>query len=206
MFYTKIFEIFPMTEITVKNIYSRSDTLHNTIRKLAATGLRKKFSFLKRDFVASNVTLEHLLSRIRACGVGQGDILIVHSSMNQLKATGNSTDEIIDGLKSIVGETGTLALPAFAIFEGEPVGVDRMNDSKYDEVLNYDIRSPSIWTGVLAKRLLGRPGAVRSRHPLNSLVALGPHASDMMSGAFASANRLVGRVLHGSIVIRIMQK
>src|SRR5437867_1997900 len=39
---------------------------------------------------------------------------------------------------------------------------------------------PRTWTGVLPTDLMKVPGAKRSLHPLNSVVAHGPHAEDML--------------------------
>ena len=183
MFHNKLFEQFPFLEVTVKNIYGRSTFVSALVQRLLK--IKKPNGKSSRSLDAE---LEKVLSKIRAYGVRQGDILIVHSSMNSLKATGCSPDEIIDGLLSIVGDTGTLALPAFAIFHGEPVGTAKFDDSKYNIILDYDRNSSSIWTGVLAKRLLARTGAMRSPHPLNSLVALGSHADEMMSLNLSSPN------------------
>ena len=172
----KLFEYSPLLEVTVKNIYWRS----NSLIRLSAL-LKKKLA--QRGSNLQRVNFDAVLSNIRSAGVREGDILIVHSSMKKLRSTGLSPDEIIDSLKSIVSDAGTLALPAFTYYSGEPTGVTKLDDTKYRQTLTYDMRTTaSIWTGVLAKCLVARGGAVRSRHPINSMVALGPHASDLMRG------------------------
>jgi aminoglycoside 3-N-acetyltransferase len=49
----------------------------------------------------------------------------------------------------------------------------------------YDVQNTVPWTGVLPLQLMGHPAAVRSRHPLNSMVAVGPLARPMMENNMA---------------------
>src|SRR5579884_4143256 len=47
-------------------------------------------------------------------------------------------------------------------------------------VPEYDPESTPAWTGALPSDLMKVDGAKRSQHPLNSVVAWGPHADEML--------------------------
>jgi aminoglycoside 3-N-acetyltransferase len=104
----------------------------------------------------------------------------VHSSADLPKTLGMSPREVIAGLKAIVGESGTLAMPAIPLLKGEPAGAQRLQDESYESVLTYDVRRSPPWTGTLPRQLMQTAGSMRSHHPLNTMVALGPHATAMM--------------------------
>lgn len=146
----------------------------------------KLFDRLKRRQAANrpthpqHVDFSDVCSFLGKNGVCEGDILIVHSSMVALKATGLSPLEIIEALHRVVGVTGTIAIPAFPLLRGQPSGAELLLDAAYAVTLTYDVARSPPWTGALAKAAIGIPGSVRSRHPCNSLVAIGAHAEAMM--------------------------
>ena len=107
--------------------------------------------------------------------------MVVHSSMNALEFTGLTPAQICDELISFLGSKGTLAMPAFPIFKSQPVGPDRLKDKICKERLLYDVQRTPAWTGALPRALMRKTGAIRSRHPLNTMVAFGPQALNMMT-------------------------
>jgi aminoglycoside 3-N-acetyltransferase len=113
-------------------------------------------------------------------GVGEGDILIVHSRYDRLRPTGLAPAEINRALKAVVGDSGTLAMPAIPIIRHEPQGAAKFDPASYERVFDFDVRSRRIATGELPKALLMEAAAHRSRHPGNSMVAVGPEAAAMM--------------------------
>jgi aminoglycoside 3-N-acetyltransferase len=129
---------------------------------------------------AGEVRIDALTDAIRDMGVGEGDILIVHSSYDRLKSTGLAAAEINQALRSVVGESGTLAMPAIPIIRHEPQGAAKFDSASYDRVFDYDVRSRRVATGELAKTMMMDPLAHHSRHPGNSMVAVGPEAAAMM--------------------------
>ncbi len=54
---------------------------------------------------AGEIRIDAVTDAIRDMGVGEGDILVVHSSYDRLKSTGLAAAEINRALRSIVGET-----------------------------------------------------------------------------------------------------
>ena len=129
---------------------------------------------------AARQTWDKVEDFIRRRGVSAGSLIIVHSSGAALKPTGQSPAQIVDKLIEMVGASGTLAMPAFPKYEGEPQGIDRVRADVSDLELVYDVQKSVPWTGALPQRLMRRPGAVRSRHPLNTMVAVGALARQMM--------------------------
>ncbi len=106
--------------------------------------------------------------------------MIVHSSGLALKPTGQTPNEICERLLEYLGPEGTLAMPAIPFYREEPSGPKRLTDSICEKKLVYDVRKTPPWTGALPKALMGVAGAIRSRHPLNSMVAVGRHSVSMM--------------------------
>ena len=126
-----------------------------------------------------------VIDYLREIGVKKGDIMIVHSSFDSLKATGLDAESIINVLLDIVGEEGTLAMPAIRDFPEEGTGIDFLKKYIRDEVpedVVYDLYRSPIGSGLLPFTLTRYDDAVISEFPLNPLVAVGAHAEEMMKG------------------------
>ena len=119
----------------------------------------------------AHVSADGLINHIRNLGIKEGDLLIVHSSAAALKTIDCSEVELLDYLIGLVGQTGTIALPAFP------------EESLLKEKENlkiYDPKRSVAWTGMLPNLMLRKKGAIRSCFPCNPLVAIGPMAEKMM--------------------------
>jgi aminoglycoside 3-N-acetyltransferase len=173
---TKLFEYSPLFEILVKNLYWRVGLVHNYLEKIKNKNRKKRTSAATEKSIDFDKIEEALIRN----GVSKGDILIVHSSMSSLKATGLTEKEIIIRLKALVGESGTIAMPSIPIIKNEPSGLDMLDETKYAAIFEYNVQKSPPWTGSLPKALAKFDGAVRSRHPLNTMTAYGLHAEDMM--------------------------
>lgn len=177
---SKIFGWSPYFEVAVRRIYWSSPWLIDLISK---RDTRKEL----KPVVVDENSLGKILEFLQENGVGPGGLIVVHSSAEALKPTGKSPKEIIDELIKLLGQDGTLAMPAFPKYKDEPTGFDRMNRDVSDLILEYDVKKSIPWTGQLPYKLMRYPGSIRSRHPLNSMVAVGPLASPMME------NNLLGK-------------
>lgn len=168
-----ILRISPFIEIVVRNIYWRSAPLV----KLVSTRRTDK----KKAKVASQAQtdINRIVENLSTRGVKKGDILIVHSAFRPI-SRGSSPSEVCAALKSLVGNDGTLVLPAIPLYENNPSGVDLLRLDVSNLVCEYDPVTTKTWTGALATFLMTHPEAKRSLHPLNSVVALGPHAEEML--------------------------
>ena len=98
-----------------------------------------------------------------------GDILILHSSMNEISKIGIDAIFLIKYFIKRLGDDGTLVIPAFPQY---PEGIN--------ERLIYDKSKTLCWTGLLPNIFLRYPDVVRSEFPFNSLAAVGKYAHEMM--------------------------
>jgi aminoglycoside 3-N-acetyltransferase len=169
----KILAVSPYAEVVARRIYWSSPWLIELAR-------RRGFAKPRPNTEATQLTWGKIEDFLRHNGVRTGSLIIVHSSAAALKPTGLSPSRIIDKLIELVGPSGTLAMPAFPKYEEEPQGIDRVRADVSNLELVYDVQKSVPWTGVLPLRLMRYPGAVRSRHPLNTMVAVGPLAGPMM--------------------------
>ena len=118
-----------------------------------------------------------MMTRLESLGIGNGDILIVHTDMAVIKKTGATPKAIIDFLLSLVGKDGTLVFPAYPI----TTRPDLFKNDGSDYPLYDPKRTPS-WTGIIPNVFCMYPGVVRSEYPYNSLAAKGAKANEIMEG------------------------
>jgi aminoglycoside 3-N-acetyltransferase len=174
-----LFIHFPVIEIFVKNIYGRSTFLQAINNKFR---LKKTFRNKNLNLTDNNKAFLYFCDELRHLGVKSGDILIVHSSSEFCTLIGLSPRKIIETLQELVGPEGTIAMPAIPIIKDDPKGIHRLNPDKYNDTLIYNVQRSPPWTGILPRQLMQMTGSIRSQHPLNTMVALGPHAEPMMRG------------------------
>lgn len=102
-------------------------------------------------------------------GVKPGDMVLVHSSMKAL-GTECAPEEIIDAMEEVLGEEGTLLMPALT-YE---------NVTAEQPVFDSAATEPCI--GLLPRTFLHRPGVERSVHPTHSVCAKGKMAHRLTVG------------------------
>ncbi len=153
----------------------------------------KKNTFNKMAAIQTGVApLDYLVleQHLRSLGIGEGTLLVVHSSFGSLKGRVSGPDEMIDFLLNIVGQQGTLAMPAMPIFRNTRPVEEYLSREPDENVYVYDVEKSRIKTGALPTALHKRSGSIRSRHPINSMVALGSLASKLMHGNLADDSPL----------------
>ncbi len=175
-----------------RNIYDSLSTMHPSIEVLTRRLYWNNDYLIKRYNEKKNrikepslkVGLSTIVSAISSLGIEEGSILIVHSSYESIQR--NCADivkpkKLIEMLVRLIGNTGTLSFPTHPSYSREKISklTIRSNDD-IKEVLTYDVRKTLAWTGFLPNVFLRMPGVVRSRHPINTLAALGPLATEMM--------------------------
>ena len=172
----RIFAVSPYVEVVGRRIYWRSDFL---IKRVAAMRARQKGE-AKKAAPPPRTSIARVVENLGRRGVGPGDILVVHSAFKAI-SEGSKPRQVLDALKALVGDSGTIALPAIPLFADAPSGTERINADVSSLVLDYDPLTTPAWTGVLPNELMKVPGARRSLHPLNAVVAWGPHADAMLA-------------------------
>jgi aminoglycoside 3-N-acetyltransferase len=177
----KVFSQIPQLEVGVRVLYWKYPVFNSLIKRVARKSAKDAVVTAKTPVKGEkSFSLQALSEAIREHGVAKGDILIVHSSMQGLAPTGATPGEIIDLLLNLVGTDGTLVMPAIPKYREAPTGVERISQDLSQTVWAYDVQRTPPWTGALPHKLMKRPGAIRSRFPLNTVVALGKHARAMM--------------------------
>lgn len=102
-------------------------------------------------------------------GICKGDTVLVHSSLRSLG--GASPDDVIKGLKTAVGEDGTLVFPALSYMHCNPGNRE------------FDYYSTPSNVGALPEYFRTRlKGVVRSMNPTHSCCACGKNAEFVTSG------------------------
>ena len=97
----------------------------------------------------SHVTQRDIEAGLRQIGVGQGEIVLMHSSLASMGWVVGGADAVVSALLNVLGQDGTLVVPTFGNL------------------------------GVLTKVVENDPRAVRSVHPLAAVAAIGKHAADI---------------------------
>ena len=137
------------------------------------------------DMEEHTADFSKVIAYLREIGIKKGDIVIVHSSFDSLKKTGLDAEGVINALLVLVGEEGTLAMPAIRHFSEEGEGMEYLKKYIKDEVPDevvYDLYRTPISSGLLPFTLSRYDDAVISEFPLNPLVAVGAQAEEMMQG------------------------
>lgn len=166
----KIFTRYPITEVGARRLYAKVRDFES-IKRFAKRFVSKEIGTGGNTDVTC--TPEQLFRCVEKFGIQKGDILIVHSSMDILYKANLTAREIIDWLLDLVGEEGTLVMPAFPRFTTKE-SIDG------EEIDVYDVKRTLAWTGMLPNLFLRYPGVIRSEWPCNSLAAKGFHAAEMM--------------------------
>ena len=129
------------------------------------------------------ITAEMLRAALSAAGVGDGSVIIVHSSLSRLGWVVGGAHTVVNALLHQVGPTGTVVMPALSSDLSDPAGwvappvpaewwpIIRAEMPAYDPLL-----TPTTGVGAVVECFRHVPGARRSEHPADSFVAVGPRA------------------------------
>ena len=149
-----------------------------------------------------------LVRDLRAAGVREETVLMVHTSMRALGWVVGGAQTIVEALVEALGPGGTVM--AFCGWDQDRYKLDDWPPQRayLDELPAFDpaIAHADRGIGVVPERLRTWPGVSRSSHPESSVVALGrrahwivdPHPADFPNGARSPLARLVeaeGQVL-----------
>lgn len=162
-------------EVSARQVYWRVQPLQKLYKKLRAP----KTSALRY------IDLDRLAVALSSVGVCKGACLMVHSSIDGLglRVKGKQIDnklqvasELLKFLEMVIGESGTLVMPTHPHYRDDPGFM--FDKSKI--ILTYDpARTPSK-VGLLTEVFRRSSGALRSYHPLSSVVAKGPRAKEIV--------------------------
>lgn len=127
-----------------------------------------------------------LAEHLRALGVAPGHVVIAHCSLSSLGWVNGGAQTVIDALLDVIGETGTLVMPAHSGQLSDPAGWQNPPvPTSWIETIRetmppYDpARTPTRGLGQVAELFRTWPGVVRSGHPHTSFASLGPRAAEI---------------------------
>jgi aminoglycoside 3-N-acetyltransferase-4 len=108
-----------------------------------------------------------MVRQLRALGVREGGVLLVHASFRAVRPVEKGPVGLIEALRASLGPEGTLVMPSWTGNDDEPF--DRLNTPAASDL------------GTVADTFRRQPGAVRSDHAL-AFAATGPRAQEITSG------------------------
>jgi aminoglycoside 3-N-acetyltransferase len=130
--------------------------------------------------------LAHVL---RELGVADGMTLLVHAS---LRSTGLNADTLRDALLQVLGQDGTLVVPAFTTENSDTshAYLARVRGMTPEQAAAFRADMPAFDAATTRSQGMGRlaesvriaQGAVRSAHPQTSFAALGRRAAELLAG------------------------
>jgi aminoglycoside 3-N-acetyltransferase len=134
------------------------------------------------------MTESRLLKDLRKIGVKRNDHLAVGLSLGSIGRVEGGPDAVIDALLDAVGPEGTVMMNTHTRF---------VHASKIESI-NYifDPKITPVQTGVVPEAFRKRPDAIRSRHPVTSVTAVGKMAEyltqdhNQEAGAYSPYSRL----------------
>jgi len=152
-------------------------------------------------------TRESLKPQLRALGVHEGQVLLVHSSLKSLGWVCGGAETVVHALLDVLTPAGTLVVPTHSGDNSDPKDWgdppvppewwDRIRDSM--PVFN-PATTRSRGMGVIAETVRTWPGAVRSKHPQTSFAAVGRQARYL-----TDMHDLASRLGDGSPLFRLEQ-
>lgn len=131
---------------------------------------------------AEAINAADLTCDLRAIGVAEGAVLMVHSSLSAIGQVAGGPDTVIRALLDAIGPRGTLVLPAFR--DGEYL--DGLQKTPPPDLLAqaqaltvFDPRTTPTNMGAIPEGFRRWPGVVRSLHPFVSVCCLGPQSREI---------------------------
>lgn len=144
-----------------------------------------KMSLEERQWQKPHLTKQDIKKGLRELGLGDGDIVGVHSSLGSFGYVEGGADAVIDALLETVGATGSVVMPTYSTNHEELPKTEEETDLgmtwKY-KVLPYHPQNTPCWTGAIPEAFRQRPEAVRGQNPSHSLTAIGPKAGELVEG------------------------
>lgn len=127
----------------------------------------REYKFKKKTKLTEERLCEILKEELR---VKRGSVVFVHSSINKMNLDFLFL-RVLDLLREIVGQEGTLLFPSTHLSE-------RPEEYLRKEGV-FDVRKSPTTMGIIPELARRQKGAYRSLHPTNSVCAIGRHAKEL---------------------------
>ena len=138
--------------------------LGNTFAYILSEYLHNRYYSTTESTIPSSIDIIEIENFLRDSGIEDGSSLIVHSSWEHLNNGKFSAVDLIKKIISIIGDDGTLSMPAFSHYNNQK------NDGFFDVK-----RTPSAG-GILTEVFRRYPGVLRSININHSVCAYGKNA------------------------------
>ncbi|MBV6397575.1 MAG: hypothetical protein HFACDABA_03189 [Anaerolineales bacterium] len=135
---------------------------------------------------------QQLLDGFRQTRVKPGDTIIVHTSYKSLGGVEGGAETVIDVMRELVGERGTVLFPAF-------------NFQSWTETHYWDVLETPSKMGMITELARLRPDAKRTPHPIYSFSVWGKRADEFVAtddveaygpnSAFALFHKINGTII-----------
>lgn len=134
------------------------------------------------------ITLNDLKRDLKAIGINQGDVVLVHSSLSALGWVCGGAQTVIMALEETIGETGTIVMPSHSGDWSDPtswcnppvpkewIPIIKETMPAYDPNL-----TKTRGIGTVAELFRLQPGVYRSKHPQLSFSAKGPLSHSILN-------------------------
>lgn len=169
----KLFSVSPYIELLARRIYWNN---------LEFWQNRSNRPIKSKDDNSSQLDYGAIKKFLRDNGAKDSGVLLVHSAFGPLRGRGKTGDEVVDFLLEIVGPQGTLAMPSMPKFKNAVKKEEYLKPTDNKIIYEYNVQKTKIKTGVLPFLLNKRKNSLRSRHPINTMTALGPLAKYLFDG------------------------
>lgn len=143
-------------------------------RRWFPKGVRRSWSNL-RNRLAQRVPARLLVRDLKALGLGQGDLVCVHSSLSGMGHIVGGAASVLEALRAVVGDAGTLMMPTFT-------GGNNTHAYVTSGPPPFDPERTQAATGRLCDTFRQQKGVERSFHPTHSVAAQGPLARELVAG------------------------
>ncbi|MFW6003613.1 MAG: aminoglycoside N(3)-acetyltransferase [Halanaeroarchaeum sp.] len=139
--------------------------------------------------VAEPVTVDSMVSDLRALGIETGATLLVHSSLSALGWVSGGAQAVVDALRRTISESGTLVMPTHTPQYTDPAGWSNppVPESWYEPIRESmpayrPAVTPTRDVGAIPECFRTYPDVQRSLHPEVSFAAWGADAEAIVSG------------------------
>jgi len=142
----------------------------NKLKKIIKGKLKSiHLGYVRRQYAFSSSQLQTFLSKL---GVKDGDVLLVHCSMQGFESFEGKATDIISVLKNSVGKAGTLLMPTMS-FTGTAIEYVQSGGV-------FDVKKTPSRMGLISELFRRMPDVSRSVHPTHAVAAWGVHTKDLL--------------------------
>lgn len=150
------------------------------IRQIHKKHVTLKILMMTDERNSDNMINEKMAEDLKNLGIADGNTILMHSSLKSLGYVNGGAETVIDTLLAVLGEDGTLLIPALSFDTVRPNA----------PVFSYHDTPGCV--GAISEYFRKRPGVIRSMHPTHSVCGTGKHASEIL-GRHTESDTPVGK-------------